>query len=117
MDRETVVSSLFESVSKGKRDRDQNVVQTLKDRQNLDKILEQIAELAVRGEKMAQQRSFEAEVDVEIKHWEERNSDIALTEINQELESQQLQLQPASQWTDQAQRDKISFYGELELRK
>ena len=51
MDRETVVSSLFESVSKGKRDRDQNVVQTLKDRQNLDKILEQIAELAVRGEK------------------------------------------------------------------
>ena len=62
---------------------------------------------------MAQQRSFEAEVDVEIKHWEERNSDIALTEINQELESQQLQLQPASQWTDQAQRDKISFYGEL----
>ena len=33
LDRETVVSSLFESVSKEKRDRDQNVVQTLKDRQ------------------------------------------------------------------------------------
>ena len=29
MDRETVVSSFFGSVSKGKRDRDQNVVQTL----------------------------------------------------------------------------------------
>ena len=34
MVRETVVSSLFGSVSKGKRDRDQNVVQTLRDRQN-----------------------------------------------------------------------------------
>ena len=40
MDRETVVSSLFESVSKEKRDRDQNVVQTSRDKQNLHKILE-----------------------------------------------------------------------------
>ena len=40
MDRETVVSSLFESVSKEKRDRDENVVQTLKDKPNLHKILE-----------------------------------------------------------------------------
>ena len=46
MDRETVVSSLFVS----KRDRDQNVVQTLKDRQNLHTILERKAEFAVRGE-------------------------------------------------------------------
>ena len=37
MDRETVVSSLFESVSKVKRDRDQNVVQTSRDKQNLHK--------------------------------------------------------------------------------
>ena len=28
MDRETVVSCLFDSVSRGQRDRDQNVVQT-----------------------------------------------------------------------------------------
>ena len=53
MDRETVVSSLFVSVSKEKRDRDQNVVQTLRDRQNLHKILERKAEVAVRGEKLA----------------------------------------------------------------
>ena len=78
MDRETVVSSLFESVSKEKRDRDLNVVQTLKDRQNLHKILERKAELAVRGEKLAQQRLNEAEADVEIKQWDTRNSDIAL---------------------------------------
>ena len=50
MDRETVVSSLFESVSKEKRDRDLNVVQKLRDKQNLHKILERQAELAVKGE-------------------------------------------------------------------
>ena len=70
----------FESVSKEKRDEDQNVVQTLKDRQNLYKFLERKADLAVRGEKLVQQRSYEAEADVEVKHWE-----IALHEINQEF--------------------------------
>ena len=50
---------------KGERDRDQNVVQTLRDRQNLHQIFERKAELAVR-----------AEADVEVKHWETRNSDI-----------------------------------------
>ena len=40
----------------------------------------------------------EAEADVEIKHWEERNSDIALSEIDQELESQRVQLHRANQW-------------------
>ena len=46
----------FRSESKGKRDRDQNVVQSLRDRVNLHKILDRKAELAVRGEKMAQQK-------------------------------------------------------------
>ena len=77
MDRETVVSSPLQSVSKEKRDRDQNVVQTLRDRQNLNKIFERKAELAVRGENLAQQRFYEAEADVEVKNWEKRNSDVA----------------------------------------
>ena len=47
MDRVTVVSSLFDSVSRGQRDRDQNVVQSFRDRQNLHKILERKAEFAV----------------------------------------------------------------------
>ena len=34
---------------------------------------------------------------MEVKHWEKRNSDIALYEINQEFESQRLQLQQANQ--------------------
>ena len=60
----------FESVSKVKRDRDQNDVQTLKDRQNLHKILERKAGLAVLGENLAQQRLYDAEADVEVEHWE-----------------------------------------------
>ena len=46
MDRQTVVSSLFESVSKEKRDRDPNVVQTFKDKQNLHKTFEREAEMS-----------------------------------------------------------------------
>ena len=109
------MASLFKSVSKEKRDRDQNVAQTLKERQNIPKILERKAEMAARGEKLAQQRSYDAEADVEVTHWEKRISDIALDEINQEFESQRHQLQQANQWAGQAQRDKISLYGELEM--
>ena len=76
MHREKVVLSLLGSMSKGKRDRHQNVVQTLTDRQNIHKIPERKADLAVRGEKLAQQRFCEAEADVEVKHWEKRKSDI-----------------------------------------
>ena len=114
MDRETVVSSLFGSVSKEKRDRDQNVVRTLTDRQNLHKILELKVQLAGRGEQLAQHRLYEVEADVEVKNWEKRNSDISLYVINQEFESQRFQQQQANQWADQAQREKISLYGQME---
>ena len=67
-------------------------------------------------EKLAQQRLFEAEADVEVEHWEKRNSDISLCEINPEFESQRLLLQQAHQWADQAQKDKTSLCGELEMR-
>ena len=49
LDKETVVSTFFGSELKGKRDRDKNVVQSL-ERENLHKILERKAEIAVRGE-------------------------------------------------------------------
>ena len=52
----------------------------------------------------------------EIRNWEKRNSDIALFETHQELESQRLQVQQANQWADQAQRDQISLCVELEMR-
>ena len=41
---------------------------------------------------------------------------MALDEITQEFESQRLQLQQRNQLADQAQRDKVSLYGELEMR-
>ena len=44
------------------------------------------------------------------------NSDIALYEINQEFESQRLQLQQANQWADQAQGETISLCRDLEMR-
>ena len=44
----------------------------MKDRQNLQNILERKAELVDRGEKLAQQRLCEAEAKVEVKHWEKR---------------------------------------------
>ena len=49
MDRETIGSSLFDSVSREQRDRDQNVVHLSRDRRNLHKILERKAEFAVIG--------------------------------------------------------------------
>ena len=67
LDRETVVSTLFRSESRGKRDRDQNVVQSFRYRENLHKILEWKAELAVRGEKLAQQKLYAAEAEEEAK--------------------------------------------------
>ena len=86
-----IVKQLFQVFSglcqRSRENRDQNVVQTLKVRQNLNKFLERKAELVARGGKLAQQRLYEAEEDAEVKHWEKRNSDIALLEINQEFES------------------------------
>ena len=52
---------------------------------------------------------------MEVKHWEKRNSDMALCEVNQEFESQRFQLQQANRWADQAPRDKISLCREFEL--
>ena len=71
--RET--DSFFKSESKGKRDRDQNVVQSLKDRGNLPTILERKAELAVRGERITQQTLYEAEAEVDAECWETKNWD------------------------------------------
>ena len=78
MDRETVVSTLFRSESKKKRDRDQNVVQSFRDRETLHKkILKVKAEIAVRSEKIVQQKLYEAEAEIKaINHPRPPNSDM-----------------------------------------
>ena len=110
MDRESFVPTIFSSQSKGKRDRDRNVVHSLKDRENLQKIFERKVDSAVRGERerMAQQKMYEAEAEVQARNWEKRNSDIAFQEINPEFESQRFQLHQGSRWADQAQRERTS---------
>ena len=47
-DKEPVATTIFSSRSKGKRDRDTNVVHSLNDRANLQKILERKVDSAVR---------------------------------------------------------------------
>ena len=61
---------------------------------------------------MAQQRLHEAAAKVEARNWDQRKSDIAFQDINQEFESERFQLQQASRWADQAERDIISLHGE-----
>ena len=84
------------------------------ERENLQNIFERKGDFAVRGEREAQQILYQAEA--EARNWERRNSDFAFREINQEFESQRFQLHQASPRADQAQRDKINVYGDLELR-
>ena len=104
------------SLLRGKRDRDQETVQTLSERRHLHIYLEQNAELAVHGECAAQTRLSEAEAETDISNLERRNADIAIHETNRETESQRLELYQANQSADQAQREKISLCRGLEMR-
>ena len=49
----------------------------MSDWQNLHEFLERKAELAVQGEIAAQKRLSEAEADMEIRRWEQTNSEVA----------------------------------------
>ena len=53
---------------------------------------------------------------MDVREWEKRRSDLALYETNRELESHRLELNPSNTGADQAQRERISLHGELELR-
>ena len=62
----------------------------------------------------AQKRFSEAEAEMDIRNWEQRDADIALHETSRELESHRLELHQANQWADE--REKINLFGELEMR-
>ena len=104
------ISSVEGALSKGKKDRDLESAQTLSERRNLHLSLERKAEFAVQGECAAQKRSSEAEAEMDIRNWEQRNADIAGYETNRELESQRLEVYQANQRADQAQREKINLF-------
>ena len=88
------------TLSRGKRDRYLESVKTLSERRNLHVYTEQKAEVAVRGDCAAKPRYSEAEADMDIRNWEQRNSDMALYETNRELESQRLEPYQANQWAE-----------------
>ena len=58
LDRESVATTIFSSLSRGKRYRDTNVVHALRDRENPQKILERKVGLVVQGQKDAQQKLY-----------------------------------------------------------
>ena len=118
LDRESVATTPFCSQPRRKRDRELNFVHALRDRDNLEKKLERKVDLAIQGEKEAQQKLYHAEAEIKAKNWEKRNRNHSFQEINQEFESQRFRLNRASQWADQAQREreKTSLYGELDMR-
>ena len=102
-------ASVEGTLSRGKRDRDLESVQTQSERRNLHVYLEQKDEMAVQGECAARRRLSEAEAGMDIRNWEQRNSDIALYETNRELESERLERCQANQWADQAQRERLTY--------
>ena len=103
------LSSVEGTLSRGKRGRDLECAQTLSERRNLHAYLEQKAELAVQGESATQKRLSEAEAEMDIRNWEQRDACMALHETSRELESQRLELY-------QAQREKIILCGAKEMR-
>ena len=82
-------------------------------RLRIHKNLEQKLDSAVQG---AQQKLYQTEAEIEVTNCEKGNQNYALQEIVQEFESQRFQLHQANRWADQAQRDKICLYGELDLK-
>ena len=110
------IASVAGTLSRRKRDQDLESAQTLSERRNVHVYLERKAELAFERECAAQKRFSEAEGEMDVRNWEQRNADIALNETNRELESQRLELYPANQWADHIQREKINLFGELEMR-
>ena len=95
-DRESVATTILSSLSRGKRDRELNFAPALRDRENLQKILERKVDLAVRGEGGAQQTLFRAEAEIEARNWEKRNPENYFQEVSQEFETQRFRLNQAS---------------------
>ena len=71
--------------------------------------MKKAARALLQGERTAQRSLSETEVEMDRKSWERRNSDIALYETNQLLESQRLELYQANGWADQAQKENSRF--------
>ena len=77
------------------------------------KISREKAESAIREEDEARRKLWEMEAEVENRKWEQRGSELALYESYREPESRRLQLQQATLWADNAQRERIKLSQDL----
>ena len=59
---------------------------------------------------------FSMEYNMEIQNLKRRNSEYALFESQRELGSQRRQLLEASQWAEQAQRERVHLCSEMEVK-
>ena len=118
--REGSVISVAESMSRSSR-RNSTRSQSLQthreffsDERDLPEHLERRA--AVLGETSAQRKLYLTEYDMEIQNLERRNSEYRLFKSQRELESQRRQQLKASQWAEQAQRQRIHLCSELDMK-
>ena len=100
---ENLLRQRFLVQSKGNRGRDTNVVHSLKDGENLQKILERKVDSDGRGEMMAQRKLYEAEAEVEARNWEKREIPTVL--FRRSIKNLSLSDYQASRWADQGQRE------------
>ena len=92
-------------------------IPTSANRPGVRKYFERIAEIAIQGESEGRRRLSDADAHLESREWEEREKpEFALYETHQQLESQKKELLQASQWADQAQRERMNLCGETEMR-
>ena len=118
-DREWVAATIFRSLSNpGPGDRATDVVHSPKGRENFARgsLNGKLTRPSRRDENGLSGIYRKLRLRLRREIGEQKNSDFAFQEINQEFETQRFQLHQASRWADQAQRDKISLYEELELR-
>ena len=112
-EREGSVISVAESMSRKSRQNStrghslQSRKEFYSDERDLGEHLQRRAQQAVHGKTSAQRKLHLTQYDMEIQILERRNSEYALFESQRELESQRQQLLEASEWAEQAQREKI----------
>ena len=116
LDRESVVTTIDSSQSKGKRDRDSNVVHSLRDTENLQKILQRKVDSAVRGELLSQQELYESEVMLRQEIGKREILTSLFTWLTRNLNFCDFSYIKQLDGRIKLKRDKISLHGELDMR-
>ena len=117
LDRKSVATTLFSSQSRGKRDRELNFVHALRDRDNLEKILERKVDLAIQGEKDAQQKMYQGEAEIEAKNWRKSKLDLSFHEFKSRILNVSDFIKSKRGNGQIRLREKVSLSGEFGIEK